>query len=200
MMMALNREVKRVPIDFVWELHKVWKGYLNPHYKKCIHCQSGFTKGRITLQRVLTELLDHQDNDLNELSKNLSEKEPSFIGYDASARWHVEKRIIELADLDPEVWGICKHCDGSGIDPSIKDEYDNWKSYEPPTGKGFQCWETTSEGSPISPVFKTFDELCEWLSKNPRGISQKLSKDDWKKALKHSYPCIDMVTKELVEL
>ena len=47
-------------------------------------------------------------------------------------------------------------------------------------------------------MFKTFDEVCEWLSKNPMGISQKLSKDDWKKALEHSYPCIDMFTKELV--
>jgi len=200
MIMALNREVKRVPLDFVWQHHKAWKGYLNPHYKKCIHCQAGFTKGRITLQRVLTELLDYQDNDLNELSKNLSEKEPSSMGYDVSARWHVEKRIIELANLNPDFWGICKHCNGSGIDPSVKDKYDDWKSYEPPTGKGFQCWETTSEGSPISPVFKTFDELCEWLSKNPSGISKKLSKDDWKKALKDSYPAIDLFTKELVEL
>ncbi|GAG71248.1 unnamed protein product, partial [marine sediment metagenome] len=100
MMMSLNREVKRVPFDFDWDLHKVWKGYLNQHYKICQHCEAGFTKGRIKLQRILTELLDYQDNDLNELSKNLSDEEPSFMGYDASARWHVEKKIIKLADLD----------------------------------------------------------------------------------------------------
>ena len=200
MLMALNREVKRVTLDFDWDLYKVWKGYLNPYYKECQHCESGFTKGRMKLQRILTELLDYKDKDLNELSKNLSEKEPSFVGYDAIARWHVEKRIIKLANLDPKIWGICKYCNGSGIDASVKEKYNNWKSYKPPIGEGFQCWETTSEGSPISPVFKTFDELCEWLSKNPSSISKKLSKDDWKKALEHSYPCIDMITKELVKL
>ena len=198
MLMTLNREVKRVPLDFDWDLHKVWKGYLNPHYKECQHCKSGYTKGRMKLQRILTELLDYKDNDLNELSKNLSGSDPSFIGYDGVARWHVEKRIIKLANLDPDIWGICKHCDGSGIDPSVKEKYDNWKLYEPPIGEGYQCWETTSEGSPISPVFKTFDKLCEWLSKNPSGISKKLSKDDWKKALKDSCPAIDMFTNELI--
>ena len=32
----------------------------------------------------------------------------------------------------------------------------------PPKGEGFQLWETTTEGSPVSPVFETLDELCEW--------------------------------------
>lgn len=37
----MGREVKRVPLDFDWPLHKVWEGYLNPHYdacEDCIHC------------------------------------------------------------------------------------------------------------------------------------------------------------------
>lgn len=33
---------------------------------------------------------------------------------------------------------------------------------DPPAGEGFQLWETTSEGSPVSPVFATLDELCTW--------------------------------------
>lgn len=36
--------------------------------------------------------------------------------------------------------------------------------YEPPTGEGWQMWETTSEGSPMSPVFKTPEELAHWLA------------------------------------
>jgi hypothetical protein len=79
-----------------------------------------------------------------------------------------------------------------------------WSGYlitnkiEPPKGKGYQCWETTSEGSPISPVFKTFEELCEWLSKNSRGyLTDKFSKEDWVNALKDSCPVVDMATKEL---
>jgi len=60
-----------------------------------------------------------------------------------------------------------------------------WSGYiitntiEPPKGDGYQCWETTSEGAPISPVFKTFDKLCEWLADNPSGITEKFSKKDW---------------------
>lgn len=35
---------------------------------------------------------------------------------------------------------------------------------DPPKGKGWQMWETTSEGSPISPVFETTEELARWLA------------------------------------
>jgi len=38
--------------------------------------------------------------------------------------------------------------------------------YEPPVGEGYQLWETTSEGSPCTPVFTTLDELCEYAEKN----------------------------------
>lgn len=38
--------------------------------------------------------------------------------------------------------------------------------YDPPQGDGYQLWETTSEGSPISPVFKTPEELAKWLYEN----------------------------------
>ena len=34
----------------------------------------------------------------------------------------------------------------------------------PPKGEGWQMWETTSEGSPISPVFATPEELARWLA------------------------------------
>ena len=37
---------------------------------------------------------------------------------------------------------------------------------EPPSGEGYQLWETTSEGSPMSPVFKTPEELAQWLFDN----------------------------------
>jgi len=37
---------------------------------------------------------------------------------------------------------------------------------EPPEGVGWQMWEDTSEGSPISPVFKTAEELAQWLEDN----------------------------------
>lgn len=61
----------------------------------------------------------------------------------------------------------CEHCQGSAtVWPSeeIKKQCEDWKETEPPTGEGYQLWQTVSEGSPISPVFATADELAEWLA------------------------------------
>lgn len=201
MIMALNREVKRVPFDFDWKLHKVWKGYINPHYKKCPSCLGkGVTKAREELDDIIRKLIYSRVEGIKELTFALADKKPEEVspfGLSGMDSYHVVLKILKLAGL-PEKWGWCPICKGKEIDPEIKEKYDNWKSYEPQKGEGFQCWESTSEGSPISPVFKTFDELCEWLSKNPSGITKKLSKDDWEKALQHGLPCIDMFTKELV--
>ena len=112
-------------------------------------------------------------------------------------RHHVVLKILKLAGL-PEKWGYCPVCKCECLDPEVKEKYDSWKEHEPPEGKGYQCWETTSEGSPISPVFKTFDGLCEWLSNHPSGITKEMSKDDWKKALKDACPGIDMLSKKLI--
>src|ERR1041384_7450143 len=44
-----------------------------------------------------------------------------------------------------------------------------WKGYlatserGPPEGNGWQMWENTSEGSPISPVFEKPEDLARWL-------------------------------------
>lgn len=54
----------------------------------------------------------------------------------------------------------------------------------PPKGDGYQLWETTSEGSPISPVFATLDELCSWCEDNATVIgSIKVKKERWKELL-----------------
>ena len=36
----------------------------------------------------------------------------------------------------------------------------------PPKGEGWQMWEDTSEGSPISPAFETPEKLAQWLTDN----------------------------------
>jgi hypothetical protein len=39
--MKMGRELKRVALNFEWPLHKVWEGFINPHYTavKCAHCE-----------------------------------------------------------------------------------------------------------------------------------------------------------------
>ncbi len=59
---------------------------------------------------------------------------------------------------------------------------------EPPEGEGYQLWETTSEGSPVSPVFKTLDELCEWCEKNATTFADlKATKEEWKQMLSDDF-------------
>jgi len=61
---------------------------------------------------------------------------------------------------------------------------EDWKNYDPPTGEGYQLWETTSEGSPISPVFETLDDLCAWAEENASTFgSFRTSKEEWRQML-----------------
>ena len=61
----------------------------------------------------------------------------------------------------------CESCDGEGehwASAESKAAYDSWMPYEPPSGPGYQLWETVTEGSPITPVFETAEKLAQWLS------------------------------------
>lgn len=104
--------------------------------------------------------------DLAVLTTALAGREPSFMGHDACDRWSIEKRIIETAGLDPETWGICPVCEGNGDDPAQRASVEAWTETPPPSGDAWQLWETTSEGSPISPPMPTPEELARWLADN----------------------------------
>lgn len=79
---------------------------------------------------------------------------------------------------------LCDRCKGHGdIWPSdaAKALYDDWQSKEPPAGDGYQIWETVSEGSPISPVFTTSEELASYMVANPWGADEGSSYESWMK-------------------
>jgi hypothetical protein len=60
----------------------------------------------------------------------------------------------------------CLHCEGEGSrwpDEDTRLKSEAWERTEPPTGEGYQLWETVSEGSPVSPVFKEPRDLARWL-------------------------------------
>lgn len=66
----------------------------------------------------------------------------------------------------------CPTCQGHGSLERYEGqraEAETWEPTEPPKGDGWQLWETVSEGSPISPVFATSDELAGWMSDPARG-------------------------------
>lgn len=61
----------------------------------------------------------------------------------------------------------CASCDGHGETEAYPGQFqdsENWEPTEPPEGDGWQLWETVSEGSPISPVFTTAEELAQWMT------------------------------------
>lgn len=65
---------------------------------------------------------------------------------------------------------LCDICYGSGSvwdRPENKTKAENWEDIEPPAGEGYQLWETVTEGSPISPVFNSPEELADWLTSSP---------------------------------
>lgn len=86
------------------------------------------------------------------------------LGHDAINRWVcVETRCKRLG-----VWGYCEHCDGDGevwLTAQAKAGSEAWEETEPPEGKGWQIWETVSEGSPVSPVFASSRDMESWLIK-----------------------------------
>ncbi len=55
-----------------------------------------------------------------------------------------------------------------------------WQPTEPPTGEGYQLWETVSEGSPISPVFASTEALAAWCEEQATLFARfKLSQAAW---------------------
>ena len=61
---------------------------------------------------------------------------------------------------------VCAHCEGHGSAeayPGQRADAEAWQPTAPPTGDGYQLWQTVSEGGPVSPVFVTPEELADWI-------------------------------------
>lgn len=96
---------------------------------------------------------------------------PPFGG---NIEWDIAEALRKSAGLD-ENWGVCPVCKGDGMDPAVKEIYEAWEPTPPPTGEGWQLWETVSEGSPLSPVFPTEEKFVEYLI--GEGYSEKAARN-----------------------
>ena len=107
--------------------------------------------------------------------------------HDGVNRWIlIETRAKRLG-----VYGQCKVCGGNGY-YYCSDDYmqkaEEWECIKPPAGDGYQLWETTSEGSPVSPVFATIEELCEWAAGNATTFgSHRATAEQWRQMLDDGY-------------
>jgi hypothetical protein len=199
-----HRTVKRVPLDFDAPLNEVWEGYRSPTWRPCPSddCDNGSTLAAAWLSRFaqlillmaqaperglhpwLQELPVRPDKppreNVAELTGGLAGRPPRLpFGHDACDQWSATSAIIKAAGL-PEDWGTCPVCRGHAIHPDDIALSEAWEPTEPPEGDGWQLWETTSEGSPVSPVFETAEALAGWCEEGatPFG-SMRWSASQW---------------------
>lgn len=105
------------------------------------------------------------------------------IGHDGINRW----KLVEARAKRLGVYGLCEHCGGDGYtfrDEPHKAAHEAWTRTEPPTGDGYQIWETVSEGSPISPVFATPEELARHMAGTKWGADDGTPYETWLKFIK----------------
>lgn len=102
----------------------------------------------------------------------------SGMGHDAINQWIVVgaecKRLV--------IPSACDHCKGEGSiweTPEDKAAAEAWEPTEPPAGDGYQIWETVSDGSPISPVFATAEELARHMAGKKWGADKGSSYETW---------------------
>jgi hypothetical protein len=226
---GMGREVKRVPLDFDWPLHIVWKGFLNPYSPtNCKLCDgTGLNDATKKIQDEWYSFGDEEwvynedgsrrynakawhnnldDDDVKALidadrlwdftrvprtpeqqevvrkkikeggnswlpenngyiptAEEVNEWNRSGMGHDSLNSWICVKAKAKRLGI----FGECSLCKGNGCyfcDEKYKKLSDEWERIPVPKGEGYQMWETTSEGSPISPVFETPEELARWLS------------------------------------
>lgn len=213
----MGREVKRVPLDLDHPVGEIWPGYEPPEVRDCPNpdCRIGVTTGRKRLAEVVSLLLlsggdaardkSHPyfqrggfyqtagispTKDLAELTEGLTGRSPrQLLGHDASDRWAATKKIIEAAGLDPESWGICTTCHGSGLHPEDQGLQREWEREDPPEGEGWQVWETTSEGSPITPVFGSPEELAQYCAEEGVSVvgSRTADEETWLRFIREGW-------------
>ena len=70
---------------------------------------------------------------------------------------------------------------------------------EVPTGEGYQLWETISEGSPISPVFKTLKKLCKRSEKNINVCGFNYNSKQWDEILSRSCTMLEIGTGNIIK-
>jgi hypothetical protein len=204
----MSRKLKRVPLDFDWPPKERWSGYLNPHYVKCPACDGqGVTKAAQALDRLVGLIMLAGENSLRgylhpwlnniglpvpspdfaELTTGLAGRKMSPLGHDAIDRLTAVEKIMKAAELKKS-WGTCLPCKGDGCHIDHQEAYKTWEPTEPPKGEGYQLWENVSEGSAVSPVFASLDELCVWCEGNATTFAHfKATAAEWKKMLEADF-------------
>jgi len=92
----------------------------------------------------------------------------------------------------------CEHCQGTHdifVDDDHRKAHDEWERTEPPVGTAWQMWETTSEGSPISPPCETPAVLAQWLARTGAnaGAGETCTEAQWLAMINADQPAMSAV-------
>ncbi len=236
--------LKRVPLDFSWELNKIWSGYQNPHpIHECKDCHEsrGYSQAYIRYENLWYRTEHNwKPNPYNKNARydadswrnNITQDDVDAL-LEADRLWNFtripltdeHREILRLKKLAGEnswlpfdngyrptaeevnLWNLkgpfghdginctviikarlkkdnkshlCPTCKGSGMNwqhPKAEELWENWEPYEPPVGDGFQIWDPSGYGCPITPVFESDNLLYEWCDENLKGYQKKFSTD-----------------------
>ncbi|MCC7017808.1 MAG: hypothetical protein IT564_11465 [Rhodospirillales bacterium] len=100
-------------------------------------------------------------------AQEINEWNSKGMGHDSINCWQCVKARCNMYGVPT----TCSVCDGDGyVKNKTYELYKTWEEESPPTGDGWQLWETVTEGSPVSPVFATSDGLASWMAQT-QGVS-----------------------------
>lgn len=177
----MSRAVRRVPLD--WQHPMVWRQRWNR------------AEGRSRMQLVPRGLMEsysgameYWESEGNELArregfdwrfwseycltgfKGQNDSEPTIHPYDTG------DELVAVRDADHLHELLTATHLGQRPDPA-----DYMPEFEEGTATGWCMYETTSEGTPISPVFEDPDELARWLADNEASAfgSSTATYDQW---------------------
>ncbi len=126
------------------------------------------------LQRINVYEHRRPSADIIDLVTGITGRDNLSMGTGSDFAYGARKALLVAAGL-PEDWGTCPTCQGHGSVEAFEGQRAAAEAYheenhDPPTGEGWQVWETTSDGSPISPVFAEKEHLVIWLTTKYTGI------------------------------
>lgn len=117
---------------------------------------------------------------------------------------HAYRCIVAVCDREG-VASECPACGGHGSVekwPGQRATADAWEGFDPPAGDGWQMWENTSEGSPMSPVFETADALIDWLVDTGASYfgNTTASRDQWRAVVMNDEPAMVQIAPGVVAM